>query len=294
MWSHVGILAGRPAILPDLRISEIIAWLNIAQDALGKHLLDVESWNFETTSSQTLAIGTAGYTLPRDFSEIVSVRYDGANGGTFYQANRLPLRDRGITTDSSLYTATMREPWYILNGYTLTVSPVPTATTTNGLEVTYRRKPSQLRIDRVKEGVAATSDGVAGGTTIIATALTEADDYWNECEVEITSLLRIYQKRVVTDFTASTDTLTFAQAFTGQVLSTTTFSIYDRSILPEEHHHLLVWFAAAMACGKLGNTEGFNRYMQMYSAGLEAIKAKYAQPVQDQLYSGEQMSKTNT
>ena len=293
MWGHASILAQDPAML-EARQAEYVAWCNIAQDVLGGLLLDVAAWRFEKTSTLATTINVATATLPEDFSEIVLLRYDSNNSAVLYQANRIPLRDKGALTSNTFYAASNREPFYSLTGGTITLYPTPTVTTTAGLELTYRRKPSPLRLDRVKEDVVTTSAGNAGGTTLISTTLTEVDDYWNECECELKSGSYIYQKRAVSDFTASSDTVTLANAFGGQVAQTVTFSLFDVSILPSEYHYLLVYYAAAMACAKLGKQDGFQKYMGLFGAGMEGIRAKYAQPVQDQLFEAERPSKTNT
>ncbi len=73
---------------------------------------------------------------------------------------------------------------------------------------------------------ASTSAGVAGGTTIVDTALTEADDFWNGALVTITDpTVGIYgESQYVTDFVASTDTLT-VDAFSQQVASGVSYHI---------------------------------------------------------------------
>ena len=68
--------------------------------------------------------------------------------------------------------------------------------------------------------VTTTSDGNAGGTTVISTALTEADDFWNGGYMTITgvdtaalSRESIYTTKPVTDFANATGTLTTTTAF---------------------------------------------------------------------------------
>jgi hypothetical protein len=73
---------------------------------------------------------------------------------------------------------------------------------------------------------ASTSAGAAGGTTIVDTALTEADDFWNGALVTITDpKVGIYgESQYVTDFVAATDTLT-VDAFSQQVASGVSYHI---------------------------------------------------------------------
>lgn len=72
----------------------------------------------------------------------------------------------------------------------------------------------------------ASSDGNVGGTTIICNTLTQADDYWNTAAIEITSGAADGEIKIVSDFTASSDTLTLSAAFSVQITSGTTFIIH--------------------------------------------------------------------
>lgn len=72
----------------------------------------------------------------------------------------------------------------------------------------------------------ATSDGASDGTTIINTVHDEADDFWNGALVTlIDEEHNELESRYVTDFTASSDTLTFATAFTSQILDGVRYQI---------------------------------------------------------------------
>lgn len=70
----------------------------------------------------------------------------------------------------------------------------------------------------------ATSNGAVGGTTIINTAHTEADDYWNGCSVTMLTGTCAGETQLITDFDAATDTLT-VDAFTAQIDAADTYKI---------------------------------------------------------------------
>ena len=64
---------------------------------------------------------------------------------------------------------------------------------------------------RSVNGTSYTID-TGGTTTLVDAALTEADDYWNGAVIIFTSGAAAGQIRVVTDFVASTDTITYSPA----------------------------------------------------------------------------------
>ena len=71
---------------------------------------------------------------------------------------------------------------------------------------------------------AATGDGNVGGTTIVNTAHTQGDDYWNQHVALMVSGAHIGESQTITDFDAASDTLTTG-AFTGQIMTGETYNI---------------------------------------------------------------------
>ena len=82
---------------------------------------------------------------------------------------------------------------------------------------------------------ATTSNGNVGGTTLIDTARTEGNDYWNNLTLLILGGSYKGQSRKITDFDAASDTLTVSPAFNGQILSGVMYAI-----LPTGSSSLLV------------------------------------------------------
>ena len=70
----------------------------------------------------------------------------------------------------------------------------------------------------------ATNNGAAGGTTIVNTAHTQGNDYWNGCSVTMLTGTCAGETQLITDFDAGTDTLT-VDAFTAQIDALDTYTI---------------------------------------------------------------------
>ena len=72
----------------------------------------------------------------------------------------------------------------------------------------------------------ATSNGAADGTTIINTAHTQGNDYWNQHIVEMVTGTCAGETSVISDFTAASDTITLTGAgFSAQIDSGDTYRI---------------------------------------------------------------------
>ncbi len=95
--------------------------------------------------------------------------------------------------------------------------------------------------DEIKGGFylagTTTSNGNAGGTTMIATGLTALDDFYNQKEVLLTSGTASGQRRLISDFVASSDTITLEETVGFLIASGVTFELgeagfwSDREIL---------------------------------------------------------------
>lgn len=96
------------------------------------------------------------------------------------------------------------------------------------MERRVRRALNQERKFRYKK-TTTTGNGASDGSTVISTNLTELDDHWNGCLVSCLDGSFEGSERIVEDFTASSDTLTFTNnVFPGQVLSGTSIEITER------------------------------------------------------------------
>ena len=292
MISDVASQVGLPS-MRNLRQTEVVYHLNQGQYIVGHHLLDIGAWPYETTAFISTTGGTAAYELFRDMDDIILVRYDSDNASTYYRADEIPMADRSVLDENTFYSASQREPFFSVTGSLVTVYPTPTTTTTNGIEITYRRVPPQLTTERNSRDLTASSNGAAGGTTIVDTALTQRDDFWNGCEVVMESGTYAGERREVSDFVNSTTTLTVRTAFSGQIDSDDVFSLYDFSIIPVQYHHLIVLYAVSMCLAKLERPQEASAAKADMASRFEQLAKRFTQPIGKQLYDTERTSKTN-
>jgi hypothetical protein len=84
-------------------------------------------------------------------------------------------------------------------------------------------------VTEIRSVVTGTSDAGGSTTTMVDAALTEGDDYYNGMIVLFTSGSVVNQSRLITDFDAATDTVTFAPAVAASVGAGITYEILPGS-----------------------------------------------------------------
>jgi len=93
------------------------------------------------------------------------------------------------------------------------------------------RPAKDLRDATVIISSTTTSAGNVGGTTLIDTALTQAESYWVNMAVVILSGNSIGQIRRISAFTAASDTVTVDTAFATQIASGTKYNIVAQHLI---------------------------------------------------------------
>lgn len=163
----------------------------------------------------------------------------GKHDNTFYTATALAEGDEVKDADNRYYSVKLVQPellgatlaTYVCDAEYLPMHSDRPATYGTGAYVDDARYRTKLYIDtylpKASTVFTATSNGAADGTTIINTAHTQADDYWNTAVVEMLTGTCAGEKAVVSDFTASSDTLTLTGAgFSAQIDAADTYCIH--------------------------------------------------------------------
>jgi len=147
-------------------------------------------------------------------------------------------------------------------------------------------------------GAVATGTSDAGGstTTMVDAALTQGDDYWNDMVILFTSGAIVGQSRLITDFVAATDTLSFEPAVAASVGAGFTYEI-----LPGARADVQMWLGSlvnALLSGRvdvsLGATQTGAIVAAAFAAGAidaaaiatDAIgSAEFAQAAADKIWA---------
>lgn len=286
--------------------TEIVTWLNQGYSDIANVLYDLDRQWFTTTGSITTANGTDTYTLPDDVLQIERVTYDATNayaGDTtkYPQCQMWALRDLGdISGPRALSQLSPQggqpqadRPFAVVIGHQIQMLPKPTAAVTGGIRLVYTRKPNELTLNKMKLGVTTTSAGAADGSTVIATALSDPnrDDYWNNCLIVPSAGTSKYERRIVSDFTASTGKCDMRNFFTTQIANAVTFDIFDQSIIPEQFHHLAVFWATSMAALKDNNAALSAGMMSAYDSRMDRLRQSRKDVVDVKSFASEPVSR---
>jgi len=279
-YGIVGSLLGDPAQIKIER-GELLSFINVAQNFIAGVLINIEREWFATTYTVAAVGGTADYQMPADFRDPIRVTY-----------NSVECNRKAISELSALDRNPGHKPikghtqWYSMIGGTngrtkLTIYPTPDGT--ENIKVWYFRKPTDFHELGTYDGT-TTSDGSTTpfitliDTKIPFTGTTDGtmNSFWVGAQIRFTSLLNNNQRSRVTTHAISTDTLTF-DAVSDRVLTGTTYELDQVSVIPDQYHHLIAYYAAFMAAMKLGQPAP---WMQQVQLELDMLKAKWLSNVE--------------
>lgn len=264
------------------QFGEVVSYLNIGQSVLASVLWNIERekflgiQNFVVDSSapvlpdQTLS-STGDYLCPADLNEIVRVTLNGV------ECNRHPVRELNALAKNTLYRPVRGSQQFFSEigdstGRTkIRIAPVPIET--DAISIWYFKKPTDFHELGSYEGVSS-----AGGTTtqIITAAAPMCgsggdDTFWLNSQIRWTSGGLNGQKRRVNSYTASSGTFLFdAVSVTAANL---TYELDQISIIPEQHHHLIGYYAAALAAPKKGMDP--QQFWGVWNDHMGMLKRKY-------------------
>ena len=155
----------------------------------------------------------------------------------------------GIFSDGTyLYISSLTAPGKIIRRYIIPSSDL-----------------HQRKIDIIKDSVqseisSTTSNGNVGGTTLIDTSRTEADNYWNNMTILILGGASKGQSRKISSFSNATNTITVSSAFSTQILS--------------GQKYVILPYIASTATSTLTQADILSDATPFAGANIASIKAK--------------------
>lgn len=225
----------------------------------------------------TTTVGTREYDLrtsTNSFSDIIDVAEDGVffyvNGTTYLPLIFKTKADLNREYSNWQGQANSIPQYYYYNKATKTIGLHPKPNSSNVgayLFINGYHKPKVLTAGTASSGSTTTLVMPVGSATVSYPSVT--DDYYNGLYLCIYSNTGAGQQLKITDYVASTRTLTFATATAPD--STSIFGFVPE--VPEEFQHLMPLYALWKLLAKGGSRVNLaNNYRQEYIAGLsEAI-----------------------
>lgn len=278
LWSQVGMLLGDPEF-QQIHQNEITMDLNMAQKALARTLIDVDREQMMYWTSVAGVASQIEYDLPLAVDEIQRMSY--ANK----ECQRISVRDIGVLEVESRNTLmrgskTFQQYYYVIQGAAgrMRVGIYPIPDDTSSIYIYYVARPVDFSPFGSHNG-AATGNG--SGTTLEDTGLpteTIHNDWWNNAEIVFKSGGNVGDVVRVTDFVASTATFTFQPSVAPSTAPGDTYEVDQVSIIPEQHHDMLVFYAAALAAARLGKSPA--PFMEMYMHGVGDIRRRWTSDIE--------------
>lgn len=270
------------------QFGEVVSYLNIGQSVLASVLWNIERekflgiQNFSVDSSSPVSpdqtrSATGDYLCPADLNEIVRVTLNGV------ECNRHPVRELNALTKNTLYRPVKGSQQFFSEigdtaGRTkIRIAPVPDEA--DAIGIWYFKKPTDFHELGSYEGTST-----AGSTTTVTCTAAPMigaggdDTFWANAEIRLTSGAGglIGQKRRVTSYNVATGVFTF-DALAASA-GTNTFELDQVSIIPSQHHHLIGYYAAALAAPKKGMDP--QQFWGVWNDHMNMLKRKYQDNVE--------------
>lgn len=295
----------------DLIENEIIANLNHGQNRVVNALINAEREKFVDVVTITSVAGQSNYVLPYNVNDVIQVSVGGR------EATPLAVTIRSAPDRLSTYRPNDRTKFYteILaeSGRSqLIITPAP-EDTSSPIVIYYVKRATPfsqdygivdlatvtLTADGVGHAIPSTTRFVASGVPFAATASKRGvDGFWNSAEIRwktgnnkgIVSRVQTFYDRYDLDVDAvydygvfqlrADDALPNAPSSGGAPPppAADTFELTQVSILPIQHHEMVVMWAAAL-CAPKANRDP-NQFMVIFDSALKAITGKYIDNVE--------------
>ena len=137
------------------------------------------------------------------------------------------------------------------------------------LVIDYIKRPSK----RVKHWESySTAAGTA--TTIVDSSLTQANDFWNSCNLRLKEGNLVGEERAVSDYDLATTTLTVVTFGVAPGISIE-YEMGEVSAYGDEFMPLVAAWATYLGFVKDQNMEMANTQLSEYKTGVEAVNARY-------------------
>lgn len=290
MFSDVLVRAGDPN-KDNLTLSGITHWLSEGAVKVGQVLFSIDAQKFIKTVTFDTKRGVAEYAIPSGHLQTERLVYN-ANDSEWRQANEVPVGKIGVITEIEMQRATPFEPKWSEEGSVFTVYPTPTEGVASGVRMTYRRMPPILSLSRRAISKVTTNDGEDNGMSLIDTDyLSKRNGYYDEAEIIIESGEAEEERRVVSS--SKGGVLVPVESFSARIIKGVTYSLWDRCILPDQYHRLVVIYATAAAAEQLGNGNLSSAKHKEFLSEMGQIEKHWQRSIRKKLQDSDKSSEVN-
>ena len=259
---------------------EILGFLNQAQSVVGSLLFDVDREFFATTYTVAATNGTADYQMPADLRQITRVTYNGV------ECSLTSIRDLERLSISPYHRAMKGfQQFYSYIGGTLgrtKITLYPTPDDTTNIKVWYYRKPTEFHPLGTYNGLITTSTSATAFSDTAApfagTTGAGMDTFWVDATFMAKTGAAKNQKVRVVSWDASANSFVI-EALT-DAPGTVEYELDQVSIIPDQFHHLISYYAAFIAATKLNIP---SPWMEQFRYEMDTLGARWVNNIKANL-----------
>ena len=282
----------------------VINYINMGQSVVAGLLVNVERERYQKTATISgIATGTQEYDLPTDLRELIGATVNlGGSTGPLVHYQKFPAHDVAALTYSTHHRPQRGAQHFFMElggqvSTTVTYRPgrsrirlYPSPLTGDVVTVRYYQRPAEFQSVDIWDGTRGGSSTGAGGsfydpTIYFAGSATKTgiDQYWLGAQVRWKSGVLMGQAARVDSFLEDPGTSygLIQLAGTGFAIEPgagDTYEIAKVSIVPEQFHPLICYYAAALAAPR-ANLDP-THFMDTFEMEMEAIRAKWLNNIQ--------------
>lgn len=255
---------------------EIVRWIGQGELQVMRDLVDDALFTVQKEATPSLSSGVAA--LPSDFMRLISLQVQAKTGAVYVEADLVSPKQARNMLESPQWRPTATRPFCYIFNSSIYVYP----TTASAVKLRYVYRPT--RRYRFFTGVHTG----ANSTTSIesSTMVTTVQDYWKNCEIVLNNGTSLGASSTVTGSTNASPPVLTVTAFAAQVLTGTSITLGEVSVLPPELYPLWIAWAAKLGFQKDRDFQNAQIEDELYQSSVKTINERYgglhrAEPVKE-------------
>lgn len=281
----------------------VINYINMGQSVVAGLLVNIERERYQKTATISgIATGTQEYDLPTDMRELIGATVNlGGASGPLVHYQKFPAHDIAALTYSTHHRPMRGAQHFFVElggqiSATVTYKPgksrirlYPSPLTNDVVTVRYYQRPAEFQSTDIWDGsrggnATGTGNSFYDPTAYFAGSATKTgiDNAWLGAQVRWkTGILSGLASRVASFVATSGPSYGLIQVtpdFPLEPGSGDTYEIAKVSIVPEQFHPLICYYAAALAAPRAQVDPG--QFMDTFEMEMEAIRSKWLNNIQ--------------
>lgn len=255
---------------------EIVRWIGQGELQVMHDLVDDALFTVQKEATSTPSSGVVA--LPSDFMRLISVKVQLKDGAVYVEADLVsPKQGRNLLESPQWRPTAMRPFCYIFNG---SIYIFPSTASSATVRYIYRPTRRYKYFTGVHTGADSTTALFFAGMTAVTL------DYWKNCEVTLNDGTQLGASKTCTTSATGSPTQLTVGAFDAQVLTGTSVTVGEVSVLPGDLYPLWIAWAAKLGFQKDRDYQNAQIEDELYKSSVRTLNERYgglhrAEPVKE-------------